>query len=53
VIHRNRSMILPGLYRANGMGGGLGIDSIVKGRGGRPIGLGSVFVLVRVIMPYR
>jgi len=53
VIHRNRSMILPGLYRVSGMVGGLGIDSIVWGRGGRPIGLGSVFVFVRVTMPYR
>jgi hypothetical protein len=46
-------MILPGLYRVSGMGGGLGIDSIVWGRGGRPIGLESVFVVVRVTMPYR
>jgi hypothetical protein len=40
-------MILPGLYRVSGMGGGLGIDSIVWGRGGRRIGLESVYGLVR------
>jgi hypothetical protein len=46
-------MILPGLYRVSGMGGGLGIDSIVWGIGGRRIGLGSVYGLVRVTMPYK
>jgi len=37
-------MILPELYRVNGMVGVLGTDSIVRGRGGRRSGLGSVSV---------